>query len=790
MGKSSKKSAPKVDAAPAVQPPKSTTKKGKREAEDELEKQVSAKKQKRDVVTEKKKQDEVTEKQKQAKMQKNKKESSSEDSSSSDSEEDKKPATKATFPSKTQPAKNGKVGTGLQKSKPSSSSSSSESSDDSSDDNAAKSKVVVNSKVASAAGKNGTVAAKKKVESSESSDTDSSSDDENDDRTKVAPSSKKLPVVAAKKVESDSETSDSESDSSSDEDNVTKSSKKLSAASKSTPAKKIKSSDDSTSDSSSDEDDDLKTKQPAVSKKLPASAGVSKKKVESSDSSDDESSDESSDDGKKSTVTALSKPSATPKKAESSDSSDSDSSSSDDDNKNKKTANVPKANVKAASSVKTPKQESSEGSEDDSSEDEGKMDVDEDSSSEESDEEPQKKKVKALTQKASKESSDSSEDSEEDTEIPSKTPQKNGKDVEMVDADSMKSNGKQAPKTPFTPKGQPATSKTLFVGNLSYQVERADLEYFFKDCGEVVDVRLATDENGTFKGFGHIEFATAEAAQNAMEMNGKELLNRSVRLDFARERGAYTPNSGNFSNSFQKGGEAQAHTIFVKGLDTSQGVDEIRTSLEEHFSCGEISRISVPKDFDTGAVKGYAYLDFKDVGSFNKALELNGSELGGYSLIVDEARPRSDFQGSSGGRGGGRSGGRGGRDGGGRFGGGRFGGRHGGGRGGRGGGRGGGGRGRGTPYKPSFAAEGTGGPRMRIEGSDVSESSKGACPVPHRSSRHHVVMEDDDASVQIRERIISKRGDDMDQNVNHGDDLHVPTRPITRARSKRIQQAM
>lgn len=34
---------------------------------------------------------------------------------------------------------------------------------------------------------------------------------------------------------------------------------------------------------------------------------------------------------------------------------------------------------------------------------------------------------------------------------------------------------------------------------------------FFKDAGEVVDVRLATNEEGMFKGFGHVDFATAEA---------------------------------------------------------------------------------------------------------------------------------------------------------------------------------------------------------------------------------------------------------------------------------------
>ena len=36
---------------------------------------------------------------------------------------------------------------------------------------------------------------------------------------------------------------------------------------------------------------------------------------------------------------------------------------------------------------------------------------------------------------------------------------------------------------------------------------------FFKDAGEVVDVRFSYEPDGRFKGFGHVEFATAEAAQ-------------------------------------------------------------------------------------------------------------------------------------------------------------------------------------------------------------------------------------------------------------------------------------
>ncbi|KAL4588108.1 hypothetical protein LXL04_000987 [Taraxacum kok-saghyz] len=141
----------------------------------------------------------------------------------------------------------------------------------------------------------------------------------------------------------------------------------------------------------------------------------------------------------------------------------------------------------------------------------------------------------------------------------------------------------------------------------------------------------------------------------------------------------------------------------------------VRASLEEHFGqCGEIARCSIPKDYESGGPKGVAFIDFNDSAALNKALELSGTEVAGGTLTVEEAKPRGDSGGFSGGRGGGRgfdggrSGGRGGR-------GGRFGGRDGGGfsggrggrfSGGRDGGRGGrGGRG---PNRPSMATPGTG----------------------------------------------------------------------------------
>ncbi|XP_061950197.1 nucleolin 2-like [Populus nigra] len=576
MGKSSKKSATKVEAAPAVIPAKAGKQgKNKREAEEALEKIVSAKKQKKN--------DGVAQAVQKAKVEtktlkKKKHESSDSDDSSSEDEEVKVLPKKAVKPTKP-PAK--------------------ESSD---------------------------------------SESDSGSELESDEEPPVKATPAKEPIAvkngshgaAAKKGKDDSSSSESSEDESSDDEEIPA----KASAPKNVPAqpatiKKVELSDDSESDSddseSTDDDKGASTKA-AYPKKVPAPAAQKK-----ADSSDDD--------------------------------SDSDESSSEDE--------APAAKAAVASKKPSSVTETKESKQ-------AKATAQKESSSEE---------------ESSSDGSESEEDSED--EKPAKTPKKNDTDVEMVDADI------KTPKTPVTPVAHENTgSKTLFVGNLSFQVERADVESFFKGAGEVADVRFALDADERFRGFGHVEFTTAEAAQKALKLHGTTLLGRDVRLDLAREKGSNTPYSKD-SSSFPKGGSGQSQTIFVKGFDKSAGEDEIRSSLQEHFgSCGEIKRVSIPTDYDTGAIKGMAYLEFNDADALSKAFELNGSQLGEYYLTVDEAKPRSDNRDSrDSGRGRGR--GSGGRGRGGRFDSGR-GGRFDSGRGGR------GGRGRGTPFKPSVTTAASG----------------------------------------------------------------------------------
>lgn len=145
----------------------------------------------------------------------------------------------------------------------------------------------------------------------------------------------------------------------------------------------------------------------------------------------------------------------------------------------------------------------------------------------------------------------------------------------------------------------------------------------------------------------------------------------------------------------------------------ADGEDAAKATLQEVFGeCGNIMRIRMPSDRDSGELKGFAYIEFESADAKTKAAEYDGSEAcGGYLKVDVNVAPRTPGGGgrfgNDGGRGGGRFGGRGGGRGG--FGG-RDGGRGGrGGFGGRGGGRGGfGGRDGGRGGRGGFGGRGGG----------------------------------------------------------------------------------
>ncbi|GAB5514203.1 MAG: hypothetical protein Rhob2KO_19280 [Rhodopirellula baltica] len=137
--------------------------------------------------------------------------------------------------------------------------------------------------------------------------------------------------------------------------------------------------------------------------------------------------------------------------------------------------------------------------------------------------------------------------------------------------------------------------------------------------------------------------------------------------------------------------------IYVGNLSFKATEEELRGAFEQY---GEVSAVNIIMDRETGRSRGFAFVEMADAEGAKDAIEnLNGHEIDGRSVTVNEARPREPRSGGGGGGGGyGGGGGRGRGGGGGGYGGGggnRGGGYGGGGGGGYGGGGGGGYGGRG-----------------------------------------------------------------------------------------------
>jgi len=97
--------------------------------------------------------------------------------------------------------------------------------------------------------------------------------------------------------------------------------------------------------------------------------------------------------------------------------------------------------------------------------------------------------------------------------------------------------------------------------------------------------------------------------------------------------------------------------IFVGNFSFSTTEDDLRTLFSPF---GNIDTISVITDRTTGRSRGFGFVEMGDRSQAEKAIEsLNGTQFGGRSLNINEARPKTDGGGPRGPRSGG-GGGRGG----------------------------------------------------------------------------------------------------------------------------------
>jgi RNA recognition motif-containing protein len=99
--------------------------------------------------------------------------------------------------------------------------------------------------------------------------------------------------------------------------------------------------------------------------------------------------------------------------------------------------------------------------------------------------------------------------------------------------------------------------------------------------------------------------------------------------------------------------------IYVGNLSRDVTEEDLRQAFE---AFGQIATVTIIKDKFSGEPRGFGFVEMPAKAEAQSAIDgLNGKEIKGQSLNVNEARPRTEDRRGGGGRGGGGRGGGGGR---------------------------------------------------------------------------------------------------------------------------------
>ncbi|KAJ8615533.1 hypothetical protein MRB53_034905 [Persea americana] len=178
----------------------------------------------------------------------------------------------------------------------------------------------------------------------------------------------------------------------------------------------------------------------------------------------------------------------------------------------------------------------------------------------------------------------------------------------------------------------PSEDAKIFVGNLPYDIESADLAELFNKAGIVETAEVIYNrENDQSRGFGFVTMSAVEEAEKAVEMFHRyDVKGRLLTVNMAAPRGSRVERS---PREFEP-----AFRIYVGNLPW--GVDDAR--LEQVFSeHGKVVEARVVYDRESGRSRGFGFVRMSSQTELDDAIAaLDGQSLDGRAVRVNKAEER------------------------------------------------------------------------------------------------------------------------------------------------------
>ena len=79
------------------------------------------------------------------------------------------------------------------------------------------------------------------------------------------------------------------------------------------------------------------------------------------------------------------------------------------------------------------------------------------------------------------------------------------------------------------------------------------------------------------------------------------------------------------------------NTIFIGNLSFSITEDDVWNAFQP---CGEIKRVRLATDRETGEYRGFGHVEFYDTAGVDAAVKIAGQKIAGREVRIDYAKPR------------------------------------------------------------------------------------------------------------------------------------------------------
>ncbi|KAF0697411.1 Aste57867_11891 [Aphanomyces stellatus] len=178
---------------------------------------------------------------------------------------------------------------------------------------------------------------------------------------------------------------------------------------------------------------------------------------------------------------------------------------------------------------------------------------------------------------------------------------------------------------------RPADCTAIRFSNVPFNITEENIRSMFEHCGEIAHVHFMKDKDtGRLLGTGFVEFVDPESTDKALNVSGADAFGRQINVAYSTR--AKRPA---FNNHKPQG----CKSVYVGNL--SEDVDS--SMLESLFEdCGEIERVVVATDRETGEPRGFGYVNFAHTDAVDEAVKLSGSDIAGQAIRVNFARERED----------------------------------------------------------------------------------------------------------------------------------------------------